>query len=106
MLTLTCYNSGALTISDGTHETVHLSHQAANRFIMAARMKGIEDFVHKLPSLIDQQGIVHSLTGLLHEAQGTQRWNLKEKIARLHTVVPGYPVAEPEQIKEVVQLQP
>ena len=103
---MTCYNSGAVTISEGTSESVHLPQQAANRLIMAARMKSVEDFVQKLPSLIEQQKLVAALTLLLQEAHGSARWNLKEKIARLHTVVAGHPVAEPDKIREVVQLAP
>lgn len=87
MVTLTCYNSGAVTISDGEDRQVHLGHEAANRLIMAARMKSVDGFVEKLPALISDTAIARAISETIQRAEGSDRWNLKEKLARFHDLI-------------------
>lgn len=104
MVTLTSYNSGALRISDDQGTELNLEPAAANRLIMAARMKSIEPFLEKLPDLIPDEALAKNIVTIIAQAQGSDRWNLKEKFARLLTVAPGHPVEQPNEVLEVVSL--
>lgn len=106
MVTLTSYNSGAVLIADEANAQVHLPQAAANRLIMTARMKTVEAFVEKLPTLIPHEELTQTIRDLIETAQGSERWNLKEKFARLPTIVAGHPIEQPDAIKEVIELAP
>lgn len=104
MLSLINYNSGELEISDDAGNSVRLSHQEANRLVMAARMHAVEPFIEKLPQLIPNDTLVQLIMQLIQTAQGSERWNLKERFARLNTVTPGITVVNPNEVSETVEL--
>lgn len=104
MVSITNYNSGELEIAADGAAAIHLSRDQANRLILAARMHAVEPFLQKLSTLIPDEGLVSTLTKILGSAEGSERWNLKEKFARLHTVAPGYTAENPQQVLETVQL--
>lgn len=104
MVQMTNYNSGELEIAAGDAQRVRLDKSQANRLILAARMHGVDSFLQKLPQLIPDPALAATLSTLLQEAQGTERWNLKEKFARLQTIAPDYQSDSPDAITETVQL--
>ncbi len=106
MVTLTCYNSGALTVSDNNGRTCKLPPAAAKRLIMAARMKSTEAFLEKLPELISDAELVSIIQGIIEGTTGSERWTLKEKFARLPTIASGFDVSNPDEVAEVFALHP
>jgi len=103
MLRIINYNSGDLElVTDGA--TVRIEREAANRFVMAARMHTIESFLTKLPKLIANKEIVALIIDLIETADGSARWNVKETFARLHTVVPGHAPERPDEVCEEISL--
>lgn len=106
MLTLTSYQSGAVLICRDDGAEVKLAPDAANRLIMAARMKNIEPFLAKLGDLIPHPELAQTIHETITSATGSDRWNLKEKFARLPTVTTGHDVSDPDQVAEIIKLVP
>ncbi len=104
MVRIINYNSGELEITDGAGASVRLGHKQAHRLVLAARMHNVEPFLEKLDTLIPSETLVQQITALLQGADGSERWNLKEKFARLHTLAPGYEVQDPDGIMETVEI--
>ncbi len=104
MLKITNYNSGELEISDQAGRCIRLNQDQSNRLILAARMHNVEPFIQKLPQLVPDIHLATEIKSLLINVDGSDRWNLKEKFARLHTVVAGHPIENPESIQETVEI--
>ena len=104
MITLTNYESGELLISGGSGQETRLTRDQANRLIMMARMHTIAEFIEKIPSLIASELLAKSILSVFEEKNSTERWNLKEKFARLGTLTKGYTPKDPEAVAEVIRL--
>lgn len=104
MITLTNYSSGelVLTASDGATK---LSRDQANRLILHARMHTVEEFVQAFGDLIPDREIARVIQTTFEKAKNSsERWNLKEKFARLHTLSKGYePMAGDEKVVEKIE---
>lgn len=104
-VTLTNYASGELLISSTDGPSLRLDREAANRLIMHARMHTVAEFIEGLSQLIEHPEIVRSLGKAFDGAQNpSDRWNLKEKIARLHTLARGYPSGDPGAVIERIDM--
>lgn len=100
MITITNFSSGEIEISDGNGHVTRLERGLANRLVMGARMQSVVGFLEKLSSLIVDAPLREGVR-LAFEGKGsTDRWALKEKIARLMTLAGGY---EPRQQTEVIE---
>ena len=104
MVTLTNYNSGELLIGDDSSLSVRLDREEANRLILLARMHASAEFAEKLPSFISDKLLVGLILKDFEKKSSTERWNLKEKFARLHTLSKDYEPVKSEEIVEVVPL--
>ncbi len=100
MITLSNYNSGELEIQNEAGHKLHLPRESANRLIMMARMHTVAEFVEKLPSLIPDEKLLQSIQSFFEGKTPTERWNLKEKFARLTTLAKGY---EPKKLEDVIE---
>lgn len=102
-ITLTNYGSGELLIADDQGHSVQLNRETAHRVILSARMHSISDFFQQMPHLISDQEIVRALLEELGKAKtSTERWNLKEKFARLSTLTKDHVPKNPSEIVEKV----
>ncbi len=96
------YESGDVVIRDEGQET-RLAREAANRLILMARMHTVSEFVDLLPSFISHASILKAIQGRFAAAAvPSERWNLKEKFARLTTLTKGYVPKDPESVLEKV----
>ena len=102
MIHLVNYESGQIEISDGEGRTLRLNQEAANRLVMTARMHTVSEFIEKLPVLISEGTLLSQIQVLFEGKSSSEKWNLKEKFARLQTVSKGYHVKNPESILEKV----
>ncbi|MBI2082389.1 MAG: hypothetical protein HYT76_02355 [Deltaproteobacteria bacterium] len=104
-MTLTNYESGDVLITNGSGTSIRLAREFANRLILYARMHGIDDFYQHLPELISHPELVQSIRSLFDQAKtASERWNLKEKFARLSTLAKSYVSKNPGEVMEVVCL--
>jgi hypothetical protein len=104
-MTITNFASGEIEILDGQGRHIRLDRAAANRLVMAGRMHTVAEFVEKLPSLIVDQEFVRVLQESFEKAPtSTDKWNLKEKFARLTTLTKGYTPTEPDAVVEEVSI--
>ncbi|MBI2982404.1 MAG: hypothetical protein HYY44_09000 [Deltaproteobacteria bacterium] len=100
-ITLTNYSSGELLIADDQGHSIRLNRETAHRVILSARMHSIGEFFKQVPQLIPQQEIVRSLLDEVDKRKSpTERWNLKEKFARLSTLAKDY---APTTLSEIVE---
>lgn len=104
MVTLTNYNSGELLIAADAGPSVRLGREEANRLILHARMHTVAEFVEKLPSFVPNQALVQLILEGFEKKSPTERWNLKEKFARLRTLAKGYEPADPAAVMETIQI--
>lgn len=104
MVTLTNYSSGELEIADGAGHALRLDRETANRLIMHARMHAVAEFVERLPSLVGDSALVGSILEGFEKMSSTDRWNLKEKFARLRTLAKDYQPARGNEMVEEVSL--
>ena len=104
MITLTNYSSGELLIANGAGPAVRLSRESAHRLILHARMHSVDEFLAALPRLIADTEVVNQLQTLFASLQGrSDRWNFKEKFARLQTLSQEHQT-KGNEIKEVVEV--
>ncbi|MBI3541067.1 MAG: hypothetical protein HY073_02880 [Deltaproteobacteria bacterium] len=103
MMKLTNFESGELLIEDGEGQSARLTRDQANRLIMMARMHTVAEFIEKLASLISHEGLVQKISHSFEGRESTERWNIKEKFARLGTLAKDYQALHPEKIAEVIQ---
>lgn len=100
-MTITNFGSGEVEISDDHGHSVKLDRDAANRLVMMGRMHTVAEFVEKLPSLVSHAEL---LKGILQSfdkaATSTDKWNIKEKFARLTTLAKGYAPKNPAEVIE------
>jgi len=102
-MTITNFGSGEVEISDDQGRRIRLDRESANRLVMAGRMHTVAEFVEKLPSLIFDQEFVRILQESFEKAPtSTDKWNLKEKFARLTTLTKGYEPKNPAEVMESV----
>ncbi len=105
MITLTNDSSGELLIANGAGPSVRLSREAATRLILHARMHSVADFVAGLPKLISDPEIIRSIAAAFETAPtSSERWNLKEKFARLRTLTKDYSLKGEIKIVEKISL--
>jgi hypothetical protein len=108
MIKLENYGSGELLIADDTGTSLRLSHDQANRLIMTARMHTVAEFLEKLPSLIvgaqHAEPLLKKILAAFDGKTSSERWNLKEKFARLQTLTKGYISKGPNEVVETVAL--
>jgi len=70
---------------------------------MAGRMHTVAEFVEKLPVLVSNPGLAASiLRSFQKAATSSEKWNLKEKFARLRTLAKGHTPANPSEVVETV----
>ncbi len=105
MITITNFGSGEVQIADDQGHSLKLDRDAGNRLVMAGRMHTVAEFVEKLPTLITDKDL---LQGILQSFQiaptSSDRWNLKEKFARLTTLAKGYEAKNPSEVIEFVRV--
>lgn len=100
-MTITNFGSGEIQIDDREGHTLKLDREASNRLVMMGRMHTVAEFVEKLPTLISEGTLLKSLLECFDKAgTSTEKWNLKEKFARLTTLAKGY---EPKNSSEIVE---
>lgn len=105
MITLTNYGSGEIQIADDAGHSLKLDRESANRLVMMGRMHTVAEFVEKLPSLVSHAELLKGLLDVFEEAAtSTDKWNLKEKFARLGTLARGYQPSNPDEVVETVSL--
>lgn len=101
---LTNYSSGELALT-GPDGATKLSRDQANRLILHARMHTVEEFVQALRDLISDRSLVRAIEATFEKAKNSsERWSLKEKFARLHTLSKGYePMPGDEKVVEKIE---
>ena len=105
MITITNFGSGEVQISDDQGHSLKLDRGAANRLVMMGRMHTVAEFVEKLPTFIGEPVLCGAIRQLFEKAtNSSEKWNLKEKFARLQTLVKGYLPKNPTEVLEVVSL--
>lgn len=104
MVTLTNYGSGEMLIADDAGVSLRLSQDQANRLIMTARMHTVAEFLEKLPELLAAPGLLKAVQATFDGKSSSERWMLKEKFARLQTLVRGYRPKNPAETVGVVEL--
>lgn len=98
------YESGEVVLEEGS-ESARLPRETSNRLILMARMHTVPEFVELLPSFIKSENLLKSIQQKFATSQNsTERWNLKEKFARLTTLTKGYQSKTPEAVLEKVVL--
>jgi len=103
LITLINYNSGELEIQDDESHKARLNREASNRLIMTGRMHTVSEFVEKIPSLITDAVLLKKIVEAFEKTtNSSERWNLKEKFARLTTLTKGYNSQNPDEILEKV----
>ena len=85
-------------------QTHKLTRDQAHRLIMAARMHGPQDFIEKIPNLISDSGFSQTILTKFEGKNATEKWNLKEKFARLHTATKDYVSNNPGEVIEVIEI--
>jgi hypothetical protein len=104
-MTIKNFGSGEVEIADESGLKVLLDREVANRLIMAGRMHTVAEFVEKLPVLVPHPEIAVALRTCFEKAPtSSDRWNLKEKFARLTTLTKGYEPKNPGDVVETVTL--
>jgi hypothetical protein len=104
-MTIANFGSGEVEITDAGGHRVRLDREAANRLVMAGRMHTVAEFVEKLPVLLPSPEIAAVLREAFEKAPtSTDKWNLKEKFARLRTLAKGYQPADPGEVVETVSI--
>ena len=71
---------------------------------MTARMHTVAEFIEKLPTLISDEALLKKILITFDGKTSSDRWNLKEKFARLQTLTKGYVPKNPGEIVEVAEL--
>lgn len=105
MMTITNFGSGEIQIEDDGGHRLKLNRDSANRLIMAGRMHTVAEFVEKLPALVPDPALVEILRRSFETAAtSTDKWNLKEKFARLGTLAKGYVPKDPAEVVETIRL--
>lgn len=102
MIRLVNHDSGELSIEDGDGIPLRLSRDQTNRLIMMARMHTTEEFLEKLPTLILNEALQEKIRHRFQGKSSTERWNLKEKFARLTTLTKGYESKDPKAVLEKI----
>ena len=105
MITITNFGSGEVQISDGEGHSIKLDREAGNRLVMVGRMQTVAEFIEKLPTLISDDNLLKGILSAFEGKNSSERWNLKEKFARLDTLAKGYEPKNPDQVVEVVTLE-
>jgi hypothetical protein len=104
-MTIANFGSGEVEVSDDRGHRVRLDREAANRLVMAGRMHTVAEFVEKLHVLLPSPEIAAHLRETFEKAPtSTDRWNLKEKFARLRTLAKGYESSNPGEVVETVSI--
>lgn len=66
-------------------------------------MHTVEEFVAQLPKLLSDHKIVSQMRDFFDKATtSSERWNIKEKFARLVTMVKGYQPSHPDKVIEEI----
>jgi len=103
MLVITNYANGELEISTDSLPVVRMNQEQANRLILFARMHPVSDFVASLSRLMQDKQIAQAVLSCFELLKtSSERWNLKEKFARLRTVTSGFPSGSPDQVTEKI----
>ncbi len=96
------FDSGELEIVANDLHTLRLVRDQANRLIMAARMHTVDEFLEKLPFLLPVGDLLQTISHSFEGKTSTERWNLKEKFARLRTSTKDYVSSAPHSIAEEI----
>lgn len=103
MIRITNFGSGEVLIEDGSGLSARLDRDTANRLIMAGRMQTVAEFIEKLHILIPNAALVGLVRAAFDgAASSTEKWNLKEKFARLTSLAKGYESKNPSEVVETV----
>lgn len=106
MITLINYSSGEVEIKDDEGHSLRLHREASNRLIMTGRMHTIVEFVEKIPTLITNEPLLKQIISAFEKTTtSSERWNLKEKFARLTTLTKGYDPKNPDEVFEKVSFE-
>lgn len=104
-MTITNFGSGELVIQAADGRSARLTRDEANRLILLARMHTVAEFVEKLPAFIADRNLLEGVMQSFQKAaSSTEKWNLKEKFARLTTLAKGYEPKSPSEVLETVTL--
>jgi len=104
VITITNFGSGEIEISDDEGHSIKLDRESGNRLVMVGRMHTVAEFVEKLPALITEPALLKALLQAFQKAStSTDKWNLKEKFARLQTLVKDYVPKDSGQAAEVIK---
>jgi hypothetical protein len=103
MITMTNYASGTVNIAHENGLSLLLTRDQAHRLIMAARMHSPDDFIPKIESLVQEPQLARSILNIFEEKTASERWTLKEKFARLHSVAKGFIPDNPKEVIEVIE---
>ena len=102
---MTNYSNGEVEISDGSGHVLRLPRERANSLIMSARMHTVDEFLQSLPSFLTDTELLHAVQSTFDHPTSTERWNAKEKFARLRTLTSNYPSgAAPQEVVEIVHV--
>lgn len=105
MVTITNYGSGEVQIEDDQGHRLRLDRETGNRLVMTGRMHTVAEFVEKLPSFVTEPDLLASILAYFEKAaNASEKWNLKEKFARLGTLTKGYEPKNPLEVVEEIRL--
>jgi hypothetical protein len=104
MVMITNYGSGEIVIQADGGASLRLPRDKSHRLIMTARMHSVSEFLEKVPNLIDCPELCVTIAAAFAGKDGSARWGLKEKFARLTTLAKGYLPSAPDEILETASL--
>ena len=105
-MTITNFGSGEIEMADGNGHKSRLNREAANRLVMAGRMHTVAEFVEKLPLLLPDPVFAAAVREAFEKAPtSSDKWNLKEKFARLGTLTKEYLPKNPTEVVESVRIE-
>ncbi|QQR81805.1 MAG: hypothetical protein IPJ69_06865 [Deltaproteobacteria bacterium] len=96
------YESGEVVLEE-SGVSVRLSREDSHRLILMARMHTVPEFINLLPSFVSNEEMLKAIQQKFSATESsTDRWNLKEKFARLTTLTKGYISKNPEALLEKI----
>ncbi len=104
MVQLINHTNGELAITDDAGHTLWLPRERANSLIMSARMHTIDEFLQALPGLIADADLLREIQSAFDRPTSTERWNAKEKFARLRTLTSNYSFQGTPEVVETIHL--
>lgn len=104
MVLITNHESGEIVLTNDAGHSLRLVYEVANRLVMMARMHTVVEFRQKLPGLISDESLLNEIKTAFEGRTSSERWNVKEKFARLQTVVKGHEIKNSNRVVEEVKI--